>query len=402
MKELVLEALATLELKKGRLEGVSAFKVLEPLGDFIRKQYGQWLRDEVAEFYALLMIQQQLETRGSLNRDGVLADVTTIEQRKEIAQALVDAWTAVPIEYRFVFPVPGMKNVEREVEIAPGVVFTNVDRDEVDSLGMTMTLSFGELAGVVPTSKVAALVVRERGLMMLESTTEVPAVAAIRKAKITLLLGVVVGVFAVSATTFDAPKFVTYTPSGGPGAVSGRVNLSPGFAKALCSIAVVRHGSLVLTHPIFAETMTCVGSVLAREGGKQQQPVEEQCARVATAAEWLFDAEFDGESATQFVQAAIALEALYGGGADEPIRNTLSNRVAYSLGKTHEQREDLRTFIHEFYDTRSRVVHRGATRLDGTQRQQPDRARQVLHQALNHELRMVGTADTGAARAQRV
>jgi hypothetical protein len=86
-------------------------------------------------------------------------------------------------------------------------------------------------------------------------------------------------------------------------------------------------------------------------------PVNQHCARIATAAEWLFDSEHDVQSATTFIQAAIAPESLYGGGIDEPVGKTLSNRLAYSLGKSAREREQLQVLFENFYVTGSRVVH---------------------------------------------
>ena len=46
---------------------------------------------------------------------------------------------------------------------------------------------------------------------------------------------------------------------------------------------------------------------------------------------------------------------------------TLANRVAYSLGTSPQSREHLVHTLRSFYDTRSAVVHSGATRLAGEQ-----------------------------------
>lgn len=117
--------------------------------------------------------------------------------------------------------------------------------------------------------------------------------------------------------------------------------------------------------------------------------IQQHCARIATAAEWLFDAEHEPESATTFVQTAIAFEALYGGGKSDPVVETLSNRLAYALGKTPQHRDFLREKFTEFYGIRSAVVHSGASRLTGEQRNILLFVRNsVLRDALKHELEL--------------
>jgi Apea-like HEPN len=112
-------------------------------------------------------------------------------------------------------------------------------------------------------------------------------------------------------------------------------------------------------------------------------------ARIATAAEWMFDAETEAATAMTFVQVAIAFEALYGGSKDDSIGKTLSNRVVYSLGKSPANREDHISAFLEFYSTRSIVVHSEATRLSKLQRTQFANGKQMLRQCLRHEMALL-------------
>jgi hypothetical protein len=131
------------------------------------------------------------------------------------------------------------------------------------------------------------------------------------------------------------------------------------------------------------ERLERVGRVLTREA-------DDHCARIATAAEWLFDAEYQPKSATTLMQTAIALEALHGGGERDPIRSTLANRIAYSLGVTAAERTELMSFVHRFHDTRSSVVHRGASRLNGDQPFNWMPGRTFCRKRLRHEMRLLG------------
>jgi Apea-like HEPN len=90
-----------------------------------------------------------------------------------------------------------------------------------------------------------------------------------------------------------------------------------------------------------------------------------------------------------FVQLAIAFEALYGGTEEDPIEKTISNRIAYSVGRSTGEREQLRTDFAEFYRTRSKVVRRGATRLNYEQYQQFLMGQEVLTRCLKRELELL-------------
>lgn len=68
---------------------------------------------------------------------------------------------------------------------------------------------------------------------------------------------------------------------------------------------------------------------------------DQHCARIATAAEWLYDAQREVPSPTTFVQTAIALDPLYGGTETDPVVATLTNRIAYTLGRAPQERHML-------------------------------------------------------------
>jgi hypothetical protein len=116
------------------------------------------------------------------------------------------------------------------------------------------------------------------------------------------------------------------------------------------------------------------------------------CGRVATAAEWLFDAESESPSATTFVQVAIAFEALLGGERGEPITETIANRVAYLLGQTPSERNEYEQRFKTFYDLRSKIVHQGQSRLSATDSKVFFNGKELLKQALDYELKLAAHA----------
>lgn len=141
------------------------------------------------------------------------------------------------------------------------------------------------------------------------------------------------------------------------------------------------------------------GATLAsdvKEAGKgkpqltREDHVNLHCARIVTACEWLLDSESETSSATAYVQVAIGFEALYGGSRDDPVVETLANRVAYSLGRLSEERADLRGGFIDFYDKRSSIVHNGSSLLDSDEKKQLAWGKETLRKALTHELGVVG------------
>jgi len=128
--------------------------------------------------------------------------------------------------------------------------------------------------------------------------------------------------------------------------------------------------------------------------GLKEYHLIQHCARIATSTEWLFDAVNESASAIAFVQVAIGFEALFGGDVNDPIKKTLSNRVAYSLGKSPLEREELADLFIKFYDTRSKVVHTGASRLNMEQRKQFEFGKDVLGRCQLHELSLIPLAQS--------
>jgi hypothetical protein len=114
------------------------------------------------------------------------------------------------------------------------------------------------------------------------------------------------------------------------------------------------------------------------------------CSRIATAAEWLFDSEAESAPAMGYVQIAIAFEALCGGGKNEPVVETIANRVAYSIGKSSGERAHLLKQFREFYNKRSGIVHNGSTRLSREETGLYYWARQTLQRLLITEMEVAG------------
>jgi hypothetical protein len=395
MKELVLQVIPLLNVDNSQLQFAQAHKDLEPLAAFIGKQFGQWLREDRAHLYVFDAIEHAVKASGAMPASGRLTALTP-QQKEQIADQVCEMWARIPITYQFVFPFPVMGELAEVIEITSGVAIRNSAQEMVDSEGMQLPRPIGAIAGLAPDPPMASLVVESKGLMQYRVFAEQPSSMAIRTAKVVIQLGLVEGILQKSDFLSQTPpKKAKYTPRTGVPLNLGAIDLAATFATVLAEISLASKAEAS-----YASRFATIGAVLRREAEfdpnikskpktseeKYARQIQRHCARIATAAEWLFDAEHSPESVTTVVQTAIAYEALYGAAKGEPIVATLANRLAYALGKSPQFRDSLLEWFTDFYDIRSDVVHNGASRLIGKQRNTLAIMWNILHQALAHEI----------------
>jgi hypothetical protein len=80
----------------------------------------------------------------------------------------------------------------------------------------------------------------------------------------------------------------------------------------------------------------------------------------------LFDGSTGDDLLLTFVQSMVVLEILLGDRAastDTSISTLISNRFAYLVGKTHDEREQHIATFKKIYAVRSQIVHSGKSRL---------------------------------------
>jgi Apea-like HEPN len=402
MHQLAMGVLDGLVVGEGQvgLNTAGSHAALPPLTKFIEENFGEWVDGDFAFVDVLLTTEEVLRDLGLLSQPGPLKDVISPEQRQLAAQRTVDFWNAVPREYEFFFPLPAFAFFDSEIEIAPGIKLSNAPAERVDYHSMGLQPITGLGLGVVPAPQppIPCLVVKGKGLMTFPSASDPAAAVAIRRAKAIIQLGKVEDIFTSAVNKFRPPQYIDHLPN-----TSNEVVVAPaGLAGALVRLTVKPIG-VAQPGMSLKERLATVGVIVAREShwdpAKKQASRKEpevaqaqfdrHCARIVNAAEWLFDASHEQPSATSFVQTAIGFEALYGGAKGEPVIETLANRVAYSLGTSPQSRELLVETFTDFYDTRSKVVHSGATRLSVEQRRRLSRGQAILMDALRHELHLV-------------
>jgi hypothetical protein len=91
-----------------------------------------------------------------------------------------------------------------------------------------------------------------------------------------------------------------------------------------------------------------------------------QTEQIMLASQWLFDSFCGQDVLLSFIQSMVVLEIILGDNATSDqigLGTLLSNRLAYLIGATHEERERLLSVFKEIYDVRSQIVHRGKHKL---------------------------------------
>src|SRR5438094_445295 len=163
-------------------------------------------------------------------------------------------------------------------------------------LSMALPVSLAAFAETLPQPPMASLVVTGRGLMNVASASDPAPAGAIRRAKAAIQLGLVEDVFELPSPKFRPPQLVVYEPRESIETVAVPAALAGALAR-LTVAPVIPQASL-------RERVATVGTGLAREEQRDptkrraargsaeamQAQFDQHCARIATAAEWMFDA----------------------------------------------------------------------------------------------------------------
>jgi len=94
---------------------------------------------------------------------------------------------------------------------------------------------------------------------------------------------------------------------------------------------------------------------------------KDKAQKILLASQWLFDSYCGKNELLTFVQTAVVMEILLGEKSVSDLMGLgelLRNRCAYLIGKSHKQRQELLDKFKEIYDVRSKIVHRGKSRLN--------------------------------------
>lgn len=114
--------------------------------------------------------------------------------------------------------------------------------------------------------------------------------------------------------------------------------------------------------------------------------------KIRLAAQWLFESYHSRNDLLSFVQNMVALEILLGDKQSSDLvglNELLSNRCAYLIGKSQEQRTKILKDFKEIYDVRSKIVHTGKSRLSQYERILFNKLRWMCGRVISEEIKAI-------------
>jgi hypothetical protein len=417
MRGYVIAAVEELAKRNGLFD--SEWWSCEPLvkgGTLIENTFSDYSNSPLMEMD--LTILWRARDLGLLDKDSIV-NLSSPQNREKLIAATCEWWNSIPRTYRATFPIPG--TTEGLYAVAPATleggvaIFGSVQPsgdlplNMLARLGDPLTPKPGDAAG-------PSIAVECSGFMIQNRWVEPTAAVALRTCKVVLILGEVIGVFSRNPSSSSKPV-ATANVHDVIKNESTQIHLPVDFGAALARVSLSKSvletpNSLLIPSqkrkPVeirdhLQRELDLVGAVvegarahasLKRTGGESDDELtkianNEHCARIVTAAEWLFDASFESALAMAYVQLAIGFEALYGADESERIGQTLANRLAYAVGRTGADRKTLREYFADFYKQRSKIVHNGALSLRPKENELFRWGERTLRRALEHELTLV-------------
>jgi hypothetical protein len=127
----------------------------------------------------------------------------------------------------------------------------------------------------------------------------------------------------------------------------------------------------------------------------------ERAESIILASQWLFDSHAGHDQLLSFIQSMVVLEIILGDKArsDEiGIGELISNRFAYLIGTTLEERSQLLTAFKQIYRVRSQIVHAGKHKLTLDERSLFRRLRWMCRRLIDKEIDLL---KAGIEKAQK-
>ncbi|MGI9387430.1 MAG: hypothetical protein ACR2OX_08355 [Methyloligellaceae bacterium] len=169
--------------------------------------------------------------------------------------------------------------------------------------------------------------------------------------------------------------------------IDGKYELQDHHSSIFRSIKLHDHNDLLSNRNSFEKWLNIclsdISSVL--RSGKRGEAV-------LRAARWFFDSYDIRDESLNFLQTVIVLEVLLGEKSVSDvigISQLLGNRCAYLIGKSHEDREDIKKEIQNIYSVRSSIVHSGHDRLTSEQRVLFHKLRWICRRVIQEEVRLL-------------
>ena len=115
--------------------------------------------------------------------------------------------------------------------------------------------------------------------------------------------------------------------------------------------------------------------------------------KIRLAGQWFFDSYCGKNELLSYIQTTVSLEILLGEKAVSDIiglGELLRNRCAYLIGKSHSQREKVLSDFKKIYDIRSKIVHRGKSKLSNHERSLFSTLQWIVSRVIQEEIKLIG------------
>lgn len=133
-------------------------------------------------------------------------------------------------------------------------------------------------------------------------------------------------------------------------------------------------------------TLRCLGKL------KKVFSNTDQSERLVLAGQWFFDSCSGRNELLSFVQATITIEILLGDKATSDViglNELLRNRCAYLVGVDRKQRQEILTDFKNIYDIRSKIVHRGMSKLRAHERTLFQKLQWLCRRVIEEEIDLI-------------
>lgn len=161
----------------------------------------------------------------------------------------------------------------------------------------------------------------------------------------------------IGYTPFKKNKYYTYSNNDG-WKIENCKHFGTDMSKTLNKLSFNSDGLInMFNSEAFTESIALISQVIHKK---------EEAEKLLLAACWLFDSYCGENELLSFIQTTVSLEILLGEKETSDIMGLgalLRNRCAYLLGNSHKEREHILKDFQEIYDIRSKIVHRGKSKL---------------------------------------
>lgn len=335
-----------------------------------------------------------------------LTDIPEYADLPKLAERLVADFASLPWSYVVTVPLPqsfsevfcegigslqlsdrisircGDEQLGKEFPLTSGIV----KRDQTLNGGALSSL-LGSKAKWDPKS--AYLQIAVEGFIGKYSTTE-PLLDAVGMMRAFFGLGVAIRLFKVDVSHQSSPireKFYLHRQDKKAWIVEDAHELESRHSETIRTLKLHDLNgtvtSLASQVQWMKEALSAIGVVLNSE---------ERARNILLGSQWLLDSHCGTDELLQFVQAAVVVEILLGDKASSDqvgLGELLSNRCAYLIATSHGERNRLLQDFRSIYDVRSKIVHRGKSRLGLHERMLFDKLRWICRRIIQEEISLL-------------